>query len=127
MSLAGRPEAAAVEWRAALKLVEDRLEPALTRRDCDSPACNYLRISVMGRDSREFSTILQMAGIDPAHDARVPYWVTKSCIALGRRTEAIRLIALGRKQYLEKIYYSAAALRLDPEFDPLRSELRSCT
>lgn len=123
LSLAGRPEAAAVEWRAALKLVEDRLATS-----SNSTGLRFTRLQLLANlgdgegASREFSTILQMAGIDPAHDARVPYWVTKSCIALGRRTDAIRLIALGRKQYLEKIYYSAAALRLDPEFDPLRSE-----
>jgi hypothetical protein len=98
------------------------------------------------RANREFDVLMQMFGVDLGRAQRVPYWVTQSCILLGRHSEAISQIrqtlvapdpvapaptsALERSNPIstsaytsrDARFYSAAVLRLDPGFDPLRGE-----
>lgn len=96
------------------------------------------------RANREFDVLMQMLGVDFTHAPRVPFGVTQSCIRLGRYAEAIRqvrrslnlpgqatqpaTVAIERSKPVatagytsrDQRFYSAAVLRLDPDFDPLR-------
>ena len=120
---AGRPEAAAVEWRAALKLVDAKLV-----NDGTNPVLLYNRVSLLAKlgereeAGRQFSTLVQLSRIDPAGDKPVPFWMTSVCIELGRNADSLRQISLALKQPTStRGSLSAAVLRLDPTFDPLRA------
>jgi len=123
LRFAGRTDAAKVEWREALKLVEARLAA-----DPNDNRLRYNRIRLLAslgeRDEaeREFSVVLQMNGIDPTGGAPVPFWVTKVCVALGRKAEAIQQFTSDLKKERHAVDFTAATLRLDPEWDPLRGE-----
>jgi tetratricopeptide (TPR) repeat protein len=123
LQLAGRPEAAAAARRAALRLVEDRLAtnptsgPLLYNR--------VLLLAALGERAeaeKQFAVVLQMQGLDSSGEKPAPSWVTHVNIWLGRKKEAIQLISLGLKQQRRAVDYTAALLRLDPTFDPLRTE-----
>jgi len=120
---AGRLEAAAVEWRAALKLVEDRL---VANPNDVVLLLNRVHLLVRLADrekaTREFNILAQMQGFDLTGEKPVPFWATKIGIALGRHSEAIQQIRLGLKLPRHAVDYTAATLRLDPVFDPLRNE-----
>jgi serine/threonine protein kinase len=148
LAAAGRTEAAAVEWRAALQLVEERL----ATRPNDTLLLSH-RVGLLAclgegeRANREFDVLMQMFGLDLGRVQRVPFWITQTCILLGRHSEAISQIrqtlispgtatqapapALERSKPIataaytsrDARFYSAAILRLDPDFDPLRGEL----
>jgi tetratricopeptide (TPR) repeat protein len=122
LHLGGRADAAMAEWRAALKLVEARLVEHPTAHDLLYNKV-LLLASLGDREeaARQFSVLLQMAGIDPATGAPPP-WVTQICILLGRKSEAIRQVESGLKLVRHAVYYTAARLRLDPEWDPLRGD-----
>jgi hypothetical protein len=69
----------------------------------------------------------QMIGGDPTKSPETPAWVTRPLtqanILLGRNVDAIALIRAVLKQQVHVMMdYSAATLRLDPMFDPLRVE-----
>jgi tetratricopeptide (TPR) repeat protein len=119
----GRGDAAVTEWRAALKLVDSRLEtdPA----DRGLLINRSLLLADLGERAeaeRQFSVLLQMRGIDPAGVVWVPRWVTENCIALDRKAEAIQQIANSLKSERYAVDYTTAILRLDPTFDSLRGE-----
>jgi tetratricopeptide (TPR) repeat protein len=123
LQLAGRPEAAAAEWRAALKLVEARLATNPT-----NSMLLYNRVLLLGKlgereeAARQFAVLLQMSGFDLTHDTDLPPWVADTCVLLGRKDDAIRLIAHSLEQKRHAVDYTAAVLRLDPVLDPLRGE-----
>jgi hypothetical protein len=122
--MAGRTEAAAVEWRAALRLVEERL---VERPNDPMLLCNrvVLLASLAEREkaAREFEILAQMTVANPVEERTLQCWKTRACILLGRHAEAIQQIRTAvnqRKRVLAD--YSAATLRLEPIFDPLRHE-----
>jgi tetratricopeptide (TPR) repeat protein len=123
LQLAGRPEAAAAEWRAALKLVEARLAT-----DPTNGALLYNQVLLLARlgereeAARQFAVLLQMFGFDLTRDTYMPPWVADTCVLLGRKDDAIRLIAHSLEQKRHAVDYTAAILRLDPVLDPLRGE-----
>jgi serine/threonine protein kinase len=145
LAAVGRREAAAIEWRAALRLVEERL--ALRPNDTLLLSHRVGLLACLGdtqRANHEFELLSQILGVDLAQVQRVPFWVTHLCILLGRHPEAIGQIrqslnlperetqapppdrsgSLATAGYSSRHrkFYSAAVLRLDPAFDPLRSE-----
>ena len=123
LQLAGRGGAAAAEWRAALRQVDARLAT-----DPANPSLQYNRILLLAKlgekaeAAKHFEVLLQLRGIDLADGKAVPVWVTEICINLGRKSEAIQQIALGLQQVRRAVSYTAAILRLDPTYDPLRGE-----
>ena len=120
---AGRTAAAAVEWRAALKQVEARLANDSTNRSLLYNRI-YLLANLGERDeaARQFPVWLQMGGIDLADDKPVPPSVTRLCVLLGRHAEAIQQIRRGLREERHAVAYTAATLRLDGDWDPLRGE-----
>jgi len=123
LQLAGRPEAAAAEWRAALNLVGTRLAT-----DPTNGTLLYNRVLLLGslgereEAARQFAVLLQMSGLDLTHDTYMPPWVTFTCVLLGRKDDAIRLIAHSLEQKRHAVDFTAAILRLDPLLDPLRGD-----
>jgi len=123
LHLGGRQDAAKAMWQQALKTVEARLVAEPTDRTL---LFNRILLHADLGDrtelQRQFSLLLQMDGYDPAGEVPLPPWVARICTALGRKSEAIRVIALGLKDERHAVYYTAARLRLDPEWDSLRDE-----
>jgi hypothetical protein len=66
--------------------------------------------------------LLQLVDLDLAAEKPVPSWVSVICGMLGRKAEAIAQIRRGLKHERHAVDYTAATLRLDPVWDPLRSE-----
>ncbi|HWA10769.1 MAG TPA: TIR domain-containing protein [Opitutaceae bacterium] len=124
LQLAGRPQAAAAEWRATLKLVEARLATAPTDIFLlNNRAVLLAKLGELEEATRQFDLMVEMRGIKTDPGAVVPPWVRELNILLGRKQEAIRQIGVGlRVTGRHTIEYSAATLRLDPLFDPLRGE-----
>jgi len=123
LNLAGRSEAAAVEWRAALKLVDSRL--ADNPNSFDLLENRVLLLAKLGdRDqaSRELSAVLQLDGINLARDEPVSPKITEIFTALGRRNEAIQQIARRLRDKRHALYDPSGSLGLDPRWAPLRSE-----
>ena len=120
---AGRAEAAAVEWRAALKLVDARLAASPTNGNQQFNRILLLvSLGEKAEAEKQFAVLVQLNGLDPTGAVPVPGWVTELSIALGRKTEALRQIAVGLKQDRRAVTFTAAILRLDPEYDSLRGE-----
>ncbi|MEJ1970975.1 MAG: TIR domain-containing protein [Lacunisphaera sp.] len=123
LQMDGRPDAAAVEWRAALRLADEQL----AKNAKDVPALG-MRVSLLAQlgaraeAARQFAVLLQLLDIDLAADKPVASWVTRNCVLLGRKAEAVRQIARGLKRERHAVDYTAATLRLDPVWDPLRGE-----
>ena len=121
---AGRPEAARIEWEAALKLVEQRLaeRPKHTRL---LSARVQLLAHLGRRDEAEqrLPELRQIAGMDSSGARFGMQSLTDSFIALGRKSEAIReirsVIANSPRWFGA---YGSTQLRLDPAYDPLRGE-----
>jgi len=121
--LAGRPDAAALEWRAALRLVEQRLAASPNDRQLINRRIKLLaRLGQREEAERQFATLIQMAGIDLTGQQAVPTWVTDCCVLLGRKADAIRQISLGLNRGRHAVDFTAADLRLNPDWDPLRGE-----
>jgi tetratricopeptide (TPR) repeat protein len=119
LDLAGRSEAAAVEWRAALKSVGDRLADHPTDPDLLYDKVVLLtKIGEKDQASREFPILLQLDGIDLARSDAVSPGIAEILVALGRRREAIQQIAGSLTHERHVLYYSAASL-------PARSVLGS--
>jgi predicted Zn-dependent protease len=125
--MAGRADAAAIEWRAALKLVEERLAGQPNDQLLLSNRVVLLAHLDREKAKQEFAVFTQLVGLDPAQEQACPFWMaralTQTCILLGRHEDAIRQIrAVIKQQAHVMMDYSAATLRLDPMFDPLRNE-----
>ena len=123
LQLAGRPDAAAAAWRAALKQVEERLAANPTNGMLLYNRTRLLAaLGERAEAEKQFAVVLQMQGLDPSGAKPFPFWVTEVSIRLGRKKEAIRQISLGLQQQRRAVDYTAALLRLDPTYDPLRGE-----
>jgi len=123
LNLAGRTDAAELEWRTALKQVDARLAAAPT--NIMLLQNRILLLASLGEReeaTRQLAVALQMLGLDPAGNVPVPHWVTYAFVLFGRQTEAIQQIRRGLKQERRAVDYTAAVLRLDPSFNPLRAE-----
>ncbi len=123
LKLGGRDAAAIAEWRAALKLVESRLATAST-----DPHLVYNRVMLLaklgerGEAERQFALLAQLAGFNPADSKPMPFYFADPLIALGRHHEAIQVIRQSLKLEAHAVNFPSAALRLDPTWDPLRSD-----
>ncbi len=123
-ALAGRPEAARLEWQSALKLTEQRLvdrpkDPPLLRARVQLLA----RLGQPDEAARQLSVLLQIVGVDAERATIVNPPITDCFIALGRKAEALRQMASFVKNGPNwRMYYSSATLRLDPTYDSLRAE-----
>ncbi len=123
LAQSGRIEAAAVEWQAALKLVDARL--AVNPKD--DPALNnrLILLALLGETveaRRLLTTLRQLRGLDQPGAFDAPPWFVRACILLGERAEALRRIEATLKIKLHAVFITAADLRYDPIFSPLRSE-----
>ena len=120
---AGRPDAAAVEWRAALKVTEARL--ATSPNDLTALGSRLTLLALLG-DTAEarklLPTVRQMVRADQS-GVLVPVWFSRVYLALGERTEAMRQIAVLLSSRLHAVYLTAADLRFDPIWAPLRGDL----
>jgi tetratricopeptide (TPR) repeat protein len=123
LHLGGREDAAVTLWRQALKQVESRLATEPTNANL-----LYNRISLLAKlgereeAERQFTVLVQMVGVDPASAAPVPAWETELCVLLGRKADAIRQVSSGLKLERHAVDYTAAILRLDPDWEPLRGD-----
>ncbi|MGD1031698.1 MAG: TIR domain-containing protein [Opitutaceae bacterium] len=123
LHLGGREDAAVTLWRQALKLVESRLATEPTNANL-----LYNRISLLAKlgeredAERQFTVLVQMVGVNPASAAPVPAWETELCVLLGRKADAIRQVSSGLKLERHAVDYTAAILRLDPDWDALRGD-----
>ena len=120
---AGRPDAAAVEWRAALKVTEARL--ATSPNDLTALGSRLTLFALLG-DTAEarklLPTVRQMVRADQS-GVLVPVWFSRAYLALGERTEAMRQIAVLLSSKLHAVYLTAADLRFNPIWAPLRGDL----
>jgi tetratricopeptide (TPR) repeat protein len=128
LQMAGRTEAAVIEWQTALKLVEQRL--AIQPNDRPLLANRMVLLAHLAdreKATQAFTVFTQVIGGDPTKALENRAWVarplTQAHILLGRQADAIALIRSVLKQQVHVMMdYSAATLRLDPMFDPLRGE-----
>lgn len=118
---ARRPAAAAGEWRLALKQVDERLAANPTESGLLIHRAQLLaRMGDKEEAARLLDTLSERYNINPA--GVVPVWVTNLNAWLGRKQDAIGQISRGLERDRRAVNYSAASLRLDPLFDPLRDE-----
>jgi len=126
LQLAGRPEAAVVEWRAALKLVETRL--AAVPNDLGLFLTRIILLAELGERNEAERALLvweQLTGAKYGADAPMDERVVRVYLLLGRKAEAIRQLGYAAdleatgKEVKESI---TADLRLNPWWDPLRDE-----
>jgi tetratricopeptide (TPR) repeat protein len=105
----GRPAAAAIEWRTALRQIEEILQErpnyqlALIRR-----AQLLAKLGEREQAEIQFKTIAERAGISLAGDAPVPPWMTELLILLGRQEEAISQISRALRRERRAVDYTAA-------------------
>ncbi len=119
----GRPAAAAIEWRSALRQIEEILQErpnyhiALVRR-----AQLLAKLGEREQAETQFKALVERAGVSLAGDAPVPPWATEMLILLGRHEEANTQISRALRRERRAVEYTAATLRLDPKFDPVRAK-----
>jgi tetratricopeptide (TPR) repeat protein len=123
LHVGGREDAAVTLWRQALKLVEGRLATEPTNANLLYNRATLLaKLGEREEAGRQFTVLAQMQGVDPAGAAPVPNWATDLCVALGRKADAIRQVSSGLKLERHAVDYTAAILRLDPDWDSLRGD-----
>ena len=123
--LAGRPEAAALEWRTALTLVEQRLKEQ--PKQANTLGIKVLLLAKLGqRDHAEsqYALFLQIAGADLSYSMTgMKQDASRYMIALGQYAEALRSIDNFIKNNVRwPVVFPSATLRLDPLYDPLRGD-----
>ncbi len=120
---AGRPDAAAVEWRAALKVTEARLSTSPNNLTALGSRLTLLALLGETAEARKLlPTVRQMVRADQS-GVLVPVWFSRACLALGERTETLRQIAVLLSSKLHAVYLTAADLRFNPIWAPLRGDL----
>ena len=118
--LAGRPDAAALEWRAALKLVDQRLAASPNSgRLLNNRFGLLVRLGQREEAERLLGVLSQLLGADA--DA-TSFVLSQAYARLGRNAEAISQISAGLKRGKHVVPFTAADLRLNPEWDPLRGD-----
>ena len=70
---------------------------------------------------KQFKILVERTGVSLTGDAPVPTWVADMLIQLGRPDEAISQISRALRRERRAVEYTAATLRLDPKFDPVRA------
>ena len=118
--LAGRPDAAVLEWRAALKLVDQRL--AASPNDARLLSHRFgllIRLGQREEAERLLGVLVQVLGSNA--DA-TPVAMSRAYTLLGRKAEAISQISAGLKRDKRAVLFTAADLRLNPNWDPLRGD-----
>jgi hypothetical protein len=122
--LAHRLQAAAIEWRTALKLVEAR-----SSAHPDDPELLLLRAELLVRlgdppgGAEALQAYEQMVGAHYSEQSPMPWNVVALYIRLGHRAEAIRQL-----RYLQALPFgrshgfTRALLRFQPVWDPLRGD-----
>lgn len=117
----GRNAAAAVEWRAALRQVEEALREAPNNQThLFQRALLLAKLGERAEAEAQLRILLERIGATQATDAALPSWVATLLIAVGHHEEAIAQISRGLRRERRAVDYTAATLRLDPLFDPLR-------
>ena len=117
-----------MEWQTALKLVEQRLAVLPNDRLLLANRMVLLaHLTDREKAMQAFTVFIQVIGGEPTKALENRAWVgrplTQATILLGRHADAIALIRSVLKQQVHVMMdYSAATLRLDPMFDPLRAE-----
>jgi hypothetical protein len=115
--LAGRPEAAKVEWAAALAVVDQRLAGAST--DADLLQMRLRLLALLGRQddaARAYQILQQLHG-------GLGYGGESQDLAmLGRKEAALARLQVELRQRLNTFGHTFA--RLDPAYDPLRGDPR---
>jgi TolB-like protein/Tfp pilus assembly protein PilF len=122
LAQAGRPEAAAVEWRAALKVVDQRL--AANPNDLVSLGNRVILLAQLGEAEAArqlLPTVRQMLQVDKA-GGLAPQWFTEACLLTGDRTEALRLIGTALQSPRHAVFFTASDLRHDPTWKSLRGD-----
>ena len=115
--MAGRKQAAEIEWRAALQVIERRLagQPNNVRllvwQSCLSA---YLGNAAEAR--RHFQAVEQMG-----FSARDSYWAAAVPLELGDHEKAIALLSIAVN---DSAVTTRAFLRINPTWDPLRGDAR---
>ena len=118
--LAGRPDAAALEWRAALKLVDQRLAASPNDwRLLGNRLGLLVRLGQREEAERLLGVVSQLLGSDPDATRTV---LSRAYTRMGRNAEAISQISAGLKRDKRAVQFTSAVLRLSPEWDPLRGE-----
>ena len=122
LAQAGRAEAAAVEWRAALKVVDQRL--AANPNDLAALGNRVILLAQLGETEAArqlLPTVRQMLQVDKA-GGLAPQWFTEACLLTGDRTEALRLIGVALQSKRHATFYTASDLRHDPTWKSLRGD-----
>lgn len=122
LAQAGRPDAAAVEWRAALKVVEARL--ASNPNELIALGHRLILLAQLGEtaEARKLvPTLRQMNRVDEPGVLASP-WFTRATVALGDVAEALRQMAAVMRSGRHTLFYTAADLRYDPTWAALRTE-----
>ncbi len=122
LAQAGRPDAAAVEWRAALKVVDARL--ASNPNEQIALASRLVLLAQLGETAEAGKLLPTMRQMVRADDPTTlaPTWLTRATLMLGDKPEALRQMAAVLKSNRHTIYYTAADLRHDPLWAEFRSE-----
>ncbi len=115
--LAGRPEAAKVEWAAALAEVDQRLAGAGT--DADLLQMRLRLLALLGRQDeaeRTYQVLRQLhGGLGYGSESQ-------DLVMLGRKEEALARLQVELRQRLNTFGHTFA--RFDPAYDPLRGDPR---
>lgn len=115
--LAGRPQAAQIEWRAAAQIVDGRL--ATQPNNVRLLIWKSWLLAALGEQAEAgklFQAIEQL-GLS----ARDSYWAAAIPLELGDRAKAVSLLANAVK---DPVVVTRAFLRINPGWDSLRSDAR---
>lgn len=122
--LAGRSDAARIEWQSALKLIDQKLTEenrnlSLLRRRVELLA----RLGQGEEAKRQLALLSEVAGPESERTAGLTAGISLCNALIGQKAEAIRQIAtFVRTSANWQVTFSSAALRLDPDYDTLRGE-----
>ncbi|MDO8543816.1 MAG: TIR domain-containing protein [Opitutaceae bacterium] len=115
--LAGRSQAAAVEWRAALQLIEGRLAAQPNHvRLLMWKACLLAHLGEHA-EARRLLVTAEELGLS-ANDC---YWAATAALELGNRDKVFALLATATK---EPVVVTRPFLRISPTWDPLQDDPR---
>jgi tetratricopeptide (TPR) repeat protein len=115
--LAGRPEAAKVEWEAALAVVDQHLAGAGT--DADLLQMRLRLLALLGRHD-EAERVYQI--LQQLHGGLGYGSESQDLVMLGRKEEALARLQVELRQRLNTFGHTFA--RFDPAYDPLRGDPR---
>jgi tetratricopeptide (TPR) repeat protein len=121
--LAGHRDAAMLEWKAALRLTDARLET--DPKDGPALAARLLLLASMGENAaaeQMLPTIRYLVPVDAEGVGLLPLSFTRTLALLGRRAEAIQQIEAILHTPESFVICPLPTLRINPWWDPLRGE-----